>query len=70
MNAAASKIRGIDPIAVLSVLRDGSLVERRAHAPRQLQGVVIGPEVDEEHAGLLVEHMAVDRGHLDVALWI
>jgi hypothetical protein len=26
--------------------------------------------VDEEHAGLLVEHMAVDRGHLDVALWI
>jgi hypothetical protein len=49
-----------------SALGDGGLVERGTHAGRQLQGVVIGPEVDE-HAGIFVEHVAVDRGDLDVA---
>src|SRR5882757_3720641 len=50
-----------------SALGDGGLVERGAHASRQLQSIVIGPEVDEEHARLFVEHVAVDRGDLDVA---
>ena len=50
-----------------SALGDGGFVERVTHTPRKLQGIVIGPEVDEEHARLFVEHVAVDRGDLDVA---
>src|SRR5882672_10591519 len=49
-----------------SVLRDGGLVERGPDAARQFQGVVVGPEMDEEHARLLVEHVTMDRRHLDI----
>ena len=48
------------------MLRDGSLVERSTDAVRQFHRIVVGPEMDEEHARLLVEHVAVDRGHLDI----
>ena len=34
---------------------------------RELHGIVIRPEMDEEHPRLLVEHVAVDRGDLDIA---
>ncbi len=50
-----------------SALGNGGFVERGTHTPRQLQCIVIGPEVDEEHARLLVEHVAVDRRDFDVA---
>ena len=43
------------------------LIERGADAARQFQRVVIRPKMNEEHTRLFLEHMAVDRGHLDVA---
>src|SRR5882672_2111244 len=49
-----------------SVLRDGGLVERGPDAARQFQRVVVGPEMDEEHPRLLVEHVTMDRRHFDI----
>src|SRR5260370_16805837 len=49
------------------MLRDGRLVERSANAARQFQGIVVRPEMDEEHPRLFVEHVTVDRRHLDIA---
>ena len=49
----------------LLALRDRGLVERRAHAFGELDRVVIGPEMDEEHPGLLVQHVTMDRRDLD-----
>ena len=43
------------------------LIERGADAARQFQRVVVGPKMNEEHTRLFIEHVAVDRGHLDVA---
>src|SRR5258708_5019364 len=43
----------------------GGLVERGAQALGELDGVVIGPEVHEDQARLLGQHVAVDRGDLD-----
>ncbi len=40
-------------------------VKRGAQSPRELQGIVIGPEMQEEQPRLFVQHVAVDRGHLD-----
>ena len=39
-----------------------------ARMPGKLDGVVIGPEVNEDHPGLLVEHVAVNCCHLDPVL--
>ena len=44
---------------------DGGLVERRAQALRELHRVVVGPEMHEEQARLLVQHVAVQGGDLD-----
>src|ERR1700716_375149 len=46
---------------------DCGFIERRTNAAREFLRIVIGPEMNEEHPGLLVEHMAVDCRHLDVA---
>jgi hypothetical protein len=37
-----------------------------ARTARQFHRIVVGPEMDEEHTRLLVEHVAMDRGHLDI----
>src|ERR1700676_1884836 len=57
-----------NPLAKTSALRDRGLLERRAQAFGELHGVVVGPEVNEEHSGLLREHVIVDRRHLDAVL--
>src|SRR5260370_40827262 len=49
-----------------SALRACGLVERGAKALGELDGVVIGPEVHEDDSRLLRQHVAMDRGHLDV----
>src|SRR5258706_8500495 len=41
------------------------LVERGAQSLGKLQGIVIGPEMKEEQPRLLIQHVAMDRGHLD-----
>jgi hypothetical protein len=41
------------------------LVEGCAQSPGKFQGVFIGPEVKEKEAGLLVQHVAVECGHVD-----
>src|SRR5882757_1003485 len=46
-------------------LRARRLVERGAQSPGKLQCVVIGPEMKEEQPRLLVQHVAVDCGHVD-----
>src|SRR5262249_46471066 len=48
-----------------SALRARRLVEGGAQSLGKLHGVVIGPEVHEEQPRLLVEHVAMDRRHLD-----
>src|SRR5262249_27259528 len=48
-----------------SALRARRLVDCDAQSLGKLYGVVIGPEVHEEQPRLLVEHVAVDRRHLD-----
>src|SRR5262249_25891845 len=68
--------RGPDPLVppshtpsyqYVSVLRGCCLVERSADISRQFHRVIIGPEMDKEHPGLLVEHVTVDRRYFDVA---
>jgi hypothetical protein len=44
-----------------------SLVQRSPDSVCKLDGVVVGPKVDEEHARLFVEHMTVNRRYLDIA---
>ena len=39
--------------------------QRRFQPLSELHGIVVRPEMHEEEARLLVEHMAVERGHLD-----
>src|ERR1700736_1761142 len=48
-----------------SALRACGLVESSAQPAGKLQRVVIGPEMHEEQPRLLVEHVAVERRHLD-----
>src|SRR5262249_61061728 len=48
-----------------SALRARRLVEGRAQSLGKLYGVVIGPKVHEEEPRLLVEHVTMDRRHLD-----
>jgi hypothetical protein len=43
-------------------------VEGGVQPLRPLRGLVIGPEVDEERAGLVVEHVIVDRRDFDPAV--
>src|SRR5450755_1823191 len=43
------------------------LVQRSPDSVCQLDGVVVGPKVDEEHARLFVEHVTVNRRYLDIA---
>src|SRR5437764_9654992 len=50
----------------VSAFCDGRLFQGGTDAARKLDGVVVGPEVDEKQPRLLTQHMAVDRGHLDV----
>jgi hypothetical protein len=40
-------------------------VERRPEATRELRRVVIGPEMHEEQARLLVQHVTMKRSHID-----
>src|SRR5262245_5959617 len=49
----------------MSMQGDRGLVERRAQALRQLQGIIVGPEMAEEQTWLLVQHVAVQGGYLD-----
>src|SRR5262245_13114538 len=46
-------------------LLDVHMVQGGAQACRQLQRVVVGPEVQEEHARLLGQHVAVQGRDLD-----
>ena len=46
-------------------LLDVDLVESSAQALGELLRVIIGPEVHEEKARLLIQHVAVQCGHLD-----
>src|SRR5437660_1043704 len=48
-----------------SALRACCLVERGTEPLRKLHRVVVRPEVQEEQPRLLVQHVAVDRRHLD-----
>jgi hypothetical protein len=48
-----------------SVLDARSLVERGAQSSGKLERIVIGLEVHEDQARLLVQHVAVDRRDLD-----
>jgi hypothetical protein len=57
----------IGPLAA-SALRARGLVERGPQSLGELHGVVVGPEVHEDETGLLGEHVAVDRRHLDAVL--
>src|SRR6266581_725804 len=41
------------------------LVERGAQSLGELQGVINRPEMQEEQSRLLVQHVAVDRRHVD-----
>src|SRR4051794_8370779 len=41
------------------------LIESLTQTPRELAGVVIGPEVHEEQPRLIVEHVVVHGCHLD-----
>src|SRR6476619_1294046 len=43
----------------------GCLVECSAKPPGKFQRIVIGPEVKEVQPWLLVQHVAMDGGHLD-----
>src|SRR6476661_3781661 len=47
---------------------DGNLPERRSQALRQLERIVVGPEMDKKETWLFVEHMTVEGGHLDAIL--
>src|SRR5260370_34771581 len=49
-----------------SALGDGGLVECRPNALGELHRIVVRPEMHEEHSRLLVEHVTMDRGDLDV----
>jgi hypothetical protein len=44
-----------------------SPVQRSPDSVCQLDSVVVGPKVDEEHARLFVEHMTVNCRYLDIA---
>ena len=66
-SATSSRRRSRPDVARTSVLRDRRSVECRADIACQLQSIIVGPEMDEEHPRLLVEHVAVDRGDLDIA---
>src|SRR3954452_3714929 len=48
-----------------SALCSGRLVERGTQARGELDRVVVRPEMHEDEPRLLVEHVAVDRRHLD-----
>src|SRR6516162_7630312 len=48
-----------------SALRARRLVERGAKAFRQLQRIVVGPEVQKKESWLLVQHVTVDCRHFD-----
>ena len=48
-----------------SALRARRLVECGAQSLGQLQGVVVGPEMQEEQPRLLVQHVTVDRRDVD-----
>src|SRR3954466_5170329 len=61
----AVMVRGFRLFKLTLDLLARGLVECGAQSPRKLQGVVIGPEMHEEQPRLLVQHMAVQRGHLD-----
>jgi hypothetical protein len=34
----------------------------------ELHGIIIGPEMDEERAGIVIEHVIVDRRDFDVVV--
>jgi len=44
---------------------DRGFVERSPQPLRQLHRIIVCPEVNEEHPGLLGEHVTVNRGDLD-----
>src|SRR5712691_13513328 len=41
------------------------LVQGRLQPFGQGDGIVVGPEMQEEHPGLLIQHVVVERGHLN-----
>src|SRR6266481_2361459 len=46
-------------------LRARRLVQCGAQSLGKLQCIVVGPEMQEEESRLLVQHVAVDRSHVD-----
>src|SRR5713101_4068549 len=46
-------------------LRARCLVERCVQSLGKLQCIVVSPEMQEEQSRLLIQHVAVDRGHID-----
>src|SRR6266480_6564301 len=53
------------PMACCSALCARCLVQGSAQPLRQLHRVIVRPEMKEEQPWLLVQHMGVDRCHLD-----
>src|SRR5450631_2284033 len=43
-----------------------SFVQRSSDSVCKLDGVILGPKVDEVHTRLFVEHMTVNRRYLDI----
>src|SRR5262249_35061936 len=68
-NAAAADEPQVGACGVIALTvvtsRARRLIQRLAQPLRQLQGVVVRPEVHEEQPGLLGQHVAVDRRDLD-----
>src|SRR3954451_13589120 len=52
----------------VSALWDVDMSKRRLEALSELFGVVIGPEMDEEQARQLVQHVVVDGSDLNAVL--
>jgi hypothetical protein len=50
-------------LASFSAFLKSDLVEGDSHSLRQDDGVVMRPEMHEEQAGLVIEHVVVDRRH-------
>ena len=64
----SSLLRVLPNQTALAFGRDMNRVKPGPQPFRQFHGVVVGPEVDEERAGFVVEHVIVDGGDLDAVV--
>ena len=65
INIDATTVAFIFGLRSASGFGDSRLVERRPDTLGKLYGVIVGPEMHEEHARLLDQHMTVERCHFD-----